>query len=376
MDAHRGVRGSVVALKRATRAGLVGRSVARSTRTMAPPAPASANPFRAVEVRTAGRLHLGMISFGNPAVPSFGGVGVMVEGLGVTVRVARADGFRATGPLAERALAFARQCGQAWSLGDAGCVIDVLAAPRSHVGLGSGTQLALAVAAGVRALFVEADRPCRETGFMADESLALAAAVGRGRRSCVGIYGFAGGGLIAEAGRREDDRRVRFSPLVARVMLPEAWRCVMIVRKDCQGLHGEAEKQAFARLPPVPAEISTELSRIAASELVPAAEQKDFARFSDAVYRYGRLAGRPFETESAALSFHEAIGRLIDQLGDLGVRGAAQSSWGPAVMACCESKESAARLVDELARVGLDADHDLAVASFDRHGASIAYSRP
>jgi beta-RFAP synthase len=343
---------------------------------MVPPTPPTAHPPHAVEVRTAGRLHLGMISFGNPAVPSFGGVGVMVEGLGVTVRVARADGFRATGPLAERAVAFARQCGRAWSLGDTGCVIDVLAAPRSHVGLGSGTQLALAVAAGVRTLLVEGGQPVRERSFTIQESLALATAAGRGRRSCVGIYGFGGGGLIAEGGRKEDDPSERFSPLVARVMLPEAWRCIVIVRKNCEGLHGEPEKQAFARLPPVPAEISTELARIAASELVPAAEQGDFAGFSDAVHRYGRLAGRPFEAESSSLSFHAGIGRLIAQLGDLGVRGAAQSSWGPAVMACCESNESAARLVDELSRGGLDADHDLAVTSFDRHGASLTYSRP
>ena len=65
---------------------------------------------RGVEVRTPGRLHLGMISFGNPAVPSFGGVGVMVEGLGVGVQLTPSTRFFGRGPLAERAVAFARQC--------------------------------------------------------------------------------------------------------------------------------------------------------------------------------------------------------------------------------------------------------------------------
>lgn len=346
---------------------------------MVHPAPSTAGPSHAVEVRTAGRLHLGMISFGNPAVPSFGGVGVMVEGLGVTVRLVPADGFQGSGPLAERAVGFARQCAAAWSLADAGCAIEVRTAPRSHVGLGSGTQLALAVAAGMRGLFVAGPTEERERRFTAAEALEVARAVGRGRRSCVGIYGFGGGGLIAEAGRREGDPGPQFSPLVARVMLPEAWRCVVFIKNDCEGLHGEAEKQAFARLRPVPEEISGELSRIATSELVPAAARGDFARFSDAVHRYGRLAGRPFEPQSSLLPFHEAIGGLIDQLAALGVRGAAQSSWGPAVMACCESADAAAGLVGEMQRGGLIADHDVTVTSFDRHGALLTrpgYSSP
>jgi beta-RFAP synthase len=219
----------------------------------------------------------------------------------------------------------------------------------------------------------------QERRCTAEEALEVAAAVGRGRRSCVGIHGFGGGGLIAEAGRREGVPGPRFSPLVARVFLPAAWRCVVLVKKNCAGLHGEAEKQAFARLRPVPEEISGELARIATSELVPAAARGDFARFSDAVHRYGRLAGQPFESQSSLLPYHEAIGRLIDQLAALGVRGAAQSSWGPAVMACCESADAAAGIIGELHRRGLTVDHDVTVTSFDRHGALLtrpAYSSP
>jgi hypothetical protein len=99
----------------------------------------------AVEVRTPARLHLGMLSFGTPAMRSFGGVGVMVDRPAVHVRLRRGDAFRARGPLAERTLEFAQACMQSWSLPpQSACEIEVLATPRSHVGLGSGTQLALA----------------------------------------------------------------------------------------------------------------------------------------------------------------------------------------------------------------------------------------
>ena len=75
---------------------------------------------QAVEVRTPGRLHLGMFSFGNPAVPSFGGVGVMLDAFGIAVRLTRADRFAAVGPMAERAVQFARQFAAAWQADEIG----------------------------------------------------------------------------------------------------------------------------------------------------------------------------------------------------------------------------------------------------------------
>ena len=339
-----------------------------------------------VEVRTPARLHLGMLSFGQRDIRSFGGVGVMVDRPGVHVRLERADAFQGTGPLGERAVEFARRCGEAWTLDDhMACAIEVLSAPRPHVGLGSGTQLALAVAAGVRQLFGKAPPPQehefdvhpsdREWLFDTSDVVELARAVGRGRRSCIGLHGFSRGGLIIEAGRfaRPGDETPmgRLSPMVARVRLPSEWRCLVLVRRDSVGLHGEAEKAAFARLAPVPPELSAELSRLALMDLLPAAIEGNFSDFSDAVHRYGLLAGRPFERESSRLPYAAATARLIEWLDAKGVRGAAQSSWGPAVMACCQSLDAAARVLEQFERDGLAPQHDIAVAEFDSQGASL-----
>ena len=347
----------------------------------------------AVEIRTPARLHLGMMSFGNAHERSFGGVGVMVDRPGVHVRMRRADRLEARGLHGERAIRFAQACAQAWGLVPAGCAIEILTAPRSHVGLGSGTQLGLAIAAGMRHLFrrdaadeargvphpiQESPRPAEhESLFDMGDALELARLVGRGRRSCVGVYGFSRGGLIVEAGRfvggpqADDDARREFSPMVARVRLPSAWRCVVIVGRDVVGLHGEAEKAAFARLPPVPAEVSAELARIVALELLPAAVEAKFAEFAAAVRRYGTLAGKPFEPEAAALPHAGATERLLELLAELGYPGAAQSSWGPTVMACCETLESAGQLVEALEGLGLAAHHDIVIARFDSQGASL-----
>ena len=350
------------------------------------PADFAPSPSTVIEVRTPARLHLGMLSFGVPGVRSFGGVGVMVDRPGVQLRLRLANRLEGRGPQAERAVQFARDCFQAWQLGGAGCRIGVLTAPPSHAGLGSGTQLGLAVAAGIRHLFRGApgeagdgdsgpeslDATEHDWLFDIRDVMDLARVVGRGRRSCVGVYGFSRGGLIIEAGRvlPEGDAASRgFSPMIARARLPAAWRCVVIVGRESAGLHGDPEREAFKRMPPVPSEITAELSRIALLELLPAAVEGEFADFSAAIRRYGEVAGQPFAEESARLPHAAATAHLLELLAEVGAPGCAQSSWGPAVMACLPSLEAAGNLVELLDRLGLAKHNDIVIARFDSQGA-------
>lgn len=344
-------------------------------------------------MRTPARMHIGMLSFGRTEGRVYGGVGVMLDRPEVRLRVRRSDRFEARGPLSDRALSFAHRCAAIGGAAVRPCAIEVAAAPRSHVGLGSGTQLGLAVAAAMAALAgmggVDPDASSREAAgdwvavpgdrrFGSEEAIALARVSGRGKRSSVGVYGFGGGGMILEAGREvappsiaEDDATRAFSPLIARVHLPGAWRCVLLVRRDAVGLHGEAERAAFAALPPMPCEVSAELARIALLELVPAAIEGRFTEFAGAVRRYGRIAGSPFEPVSRHVPHAAATAALLDDLAALGAPGAAQSSWGPAVMACCESHDAACTLVERLEATGIARHHDVTIARFDDRGATL-----
>jgi beta-RFAP synthase len=340
-----------------------------------------------VEIRTPARLHLGMLSFGVPDIRAYGGVGVMIDRPGVHLRMTRGrpttgDRFHATGPLADRVVAFARSCVEVWRLSDdAACTIEVVHVPGSHAGLGSGTQLGLAVAAGMRQLFCHSATPAGPDAiirFGTSDAVELARAVGRGRRSCVGVYGFSGGGLIIEGGRfvpadraSDDDATRAFSPLLARVHLPEAWRCVVFGMRTAVGLHGDAEKQAFASLAPVPREISAELSRIAVMDLWPAAVEGRFVELSEALFQYGLLAGKPFEPASSCLPYARTMADLIATLQAWGVRGCAQSSWGPTVMACCESAAVADTVADRFAATDLARHYDTLIARFDSQGAEL-----
>ena len=104
-----------------------------------------------VFVRAPGRLHFGMFSFGVPTLRQYGGAGVMVDRYATELRITPSDRFECVGRDAGRV----RQVLESVRATDWGrdlppCRLDVAAAPPAHVGLGSGTQSALAVVAGLR----------------------------------------------------------------------------------------------------------------------------------------------------------------------------------------------------------------------------------
>lgn len=321
-----------------------------------------------VEVVTPGRLHFGMLSFGQPLGRSFGGLGAMVAGCGITVRMKRATTFSAASHVGKRAIGVAQRCADAWGLDEQSCCsIEVLDIPRQHIGLGTGTQLALAIAAGMQRLYVDGSGDVKQS-MSADDAAALAQAAGRGLRSSVGVYGFGAGGIILESGKLQGEVT---APLVSRVAVPEAWRVVLFVQREAEGLHGDAERTAFAGLELVPIELTAELTRLAVMEVLPATLSGRFIDFASAITAYGKLAGKPFERASSRLPYAGATARLFEWLDLEGIQGYAQSSWGPAVVALCESCVEADSLVSAAKAAGITEQHEIRIAAFDNRGAIV-----
>ena len=163
--------------------------------------------MRRVRVEAPARLHLGMLAVAGDGARRFGGLGVSVGRPAVVVEAEPADELSAEGADAERALAFARRCRDALGLAGGAHLRVVEAIPR-HVGLGSGTKLALAVA---QALATLEGRDVDAPG--------LAEAAGRAARSAVGMWTFALGGLVVEGGHRPGVERP--APLLARHPMPD-----------------------------------------------------------------------------------------------------------------------------------------------------------
>ena len=294
-------------------------------------------PPRELHVTAPSRLHFGMLSFGQRGVRQFGGAGVMLAQPELRLTIAPAERLVIEGPLAERVTMFVERLAQraAWWPREARCRISVDAAPPQHAGLGSGTQLGMAIALGLARFFGAPEQSAAE----------LAQAAGRGRRSAIGAHGALRGGLLVESGKLAPDE---LAPLICRIELPQAWRFVLIMPEGEAGLSGEAEQQAFDRLPPVPRQTTAELCRELVAELLPSAAVGDFVRFGESLYRYGRLAGGCFKARQGGVYASPAVERWVDRCRQLGVPGVGQSSWGPTVYALCPAQSAAEALVEQL----------------------------
>jgi beta-ribofuranosylaminobenzene 5'-phosphate synthase len=308
-----------------------------------------------IVVTAPARLHFGMLDPAGLGVRRFGGFGVGIESPRVVVSVRPRPGEEVvvTGLEADRATTFALR---AWSrLGiDGGVEVDVREAIPSHMGLGSGTKLGLAIARGLA-----------ELAGIATEPEQLAAASGRAARSSVGAWTFAAPGLVVEAGVADEGS---LSPLVARHPMPERWRCVLALPLGVEGLSGDAEQRFFGRLrESVTAEPS--IARLLVTALLPGLLAGDIEEFGVALTQIQREMGSIFATQQGGI-FHPRAAPLVEALQTIGVGAVGQSSWGPTVYGIVDGPERAADVADRL-RVAAGAGTDVSVVDFDRRGACV-----
>jgi len=98
-----------------------------------------------VFVEAGARLHFGVLDLRGALGRRFGGLGAAVPAPSLLLEAVRATGLSARGPEAERAMAFAERFLAHHEL-TGGVRLTVHRAIPPHSGLGSGTQLGLAVA--------------------------------------------------------------------------------------------------------------------------------------------------------------------------------------------------------------------------------------
>lgn len=311
-----------------------------------------------VRIEAPARLHLGMLDVARGGARRFGGLGVAVDRPAVVLEATPAAELTADGPSADRALEFARRCVDALGL-PGGAHLRVLEAIPGHVGLGSGTKLALAVARALTAMHGRAHGPGE-----------LARAAGRGARSAVGLWTFALGGLVVEGGLRE--HAAPPAPLLARHPVPEAWRCVLIVPGTEPGLSGAAEEEAFRHLVPA-RERAALISQLTLTSILPGLIEDDVEEFGAALTRIQRLVGESFAEVQGGV-FHPLAAPLVAALLEHGAAGAGQTSWGPAVYGVVGSEGDARALAGRMAPQ-LDAGTRLEVVRFENAGARVEEAR-
>lgn len=314
-----------------------------------------------ITVTIPARLHLGFLDLNGGLGRRFGGAGLAIAGLRTKLAFRRAAANVVTGPERERVMRHVDAMVERLALGG-GHAVDVLEAVPPHAGLGSGTQLALAVAAGIRRLHglpvdIEAD----------------AIRLGRGARSGVGIGLFHRGGLVVDGGCAAGRGP---APVVSHIRFPDRWRVILVLDPARSGVHGADEVAAFGRLPPFPEDDAARLCRLAIMKMLPAAAEGDIASFGAAVSEIQSCLGNYFASVQGGSPFASPdVAAVLAALGREGACGIGQSSWGPTGFAFAAAPAEADRLAHIARRHPRGEGLDIRVSAGFNHAAEIAADR-
>lgn len=287
----------------------------------------------------------------------FGSLGLSIDAYETRITMRRAVAMSVRGPEAERAgnilaaLSGAIGCNESFA-------VTIEQAIPAHSGLGSGTQLALALAAALHHL----------TGHAGDVS-DYASLTERGARSGAGIGLFASGGVVVDGGRSES---TRVPPVVAHAAFPEAWRIILVTDVSQRGISGDAEREAFAALPQFAAVHAGEICRRVLMQVLPGLAEADIGSFGAGISAIQAIVGDHFAPAQGGSRFRSpSVEALLRDLAEAGATGIGQTSWGPTGFAFVGDAETAARLVADASRRSAEMRLDIRVCKGLNRGAII-----
>ena len=284
-----------------------------------------------ISVTAPARLHMGFIDLSGSLGRQFGSIGVALNEINTRLTLSKADQRRITGPFALRADRCLTQLCEAMAVSDQ-VSINIEAAIPEHVGLGSGTQMALAIGTALNAYY--------GLGLTVRD---IAAVMDRGLRSGIGIGVFEHGGLVVDGGRGE---KTITPPVLVHLEVPADWRFILVFDRG-QGLHGDQEIAAFEALPPFPQQEAEHLCYQIMMQALPAIAEGDLQLFGQVISQLQSAVGKHFAPAQGGIYASKEVGKAMVWLTKQGAVGIGQTSWGPTGFCAVESAELAETIVQQ-----------------------------
>lgn len=272
-----------------------------------------------VYVKTPARLQMGLIDLNGDVGRIFGGLGVGIDHPNVILEAEQSRELSVLGEKPEHVKALAKQFLETYHV-QTNVNLRVYQTIPEHIGLGSGTQLALAVAVALAKLFnVKAS------------TQELAAAMGRVQRTSVGTTIFDKGGFVVDGGKTLKDKATisNFPPIIFHKPFPEDWCFIIAVPNANKGLANDAEKATFKQLSPMPVEDVGRVCRLTLMKLLPSLVEHDIENFGEALTNIQVIIGEYFAQVQGGRYSSSATANSIEYMQQIGAYGVGQSSWGP-----------------------------------------------
>ncbi|MEM3614110.1 MAG: hypothetical protein QXK91_02290 [Nitrososphaerales archaeon] len=319
-----------------------------------------------LSIKTPSRLHMGLIDLRGDLGRAFGSIGVGLQTPNVLISVEESDKLSVEGVQADRFKYFAERFIQSVNA-EVKCSIKVHKAIPQHVGLGSGTQSALAVSYALSKLN-NLDISIEETAVL----------TGRASISSIGVGVFKYGGFIVDAGHKVEvgeiskKERRSIAPIVFRHPFPKDWLFVVAITEEKRGLSGEEERRAFEELPTPKKEWATDICRLTHLNLIPALIEKDIETFGKALTKIQILTGKYFKEIQGGIFASKIAEECCKKMIEAGAKAAGQSSWGPTVYALTQGVKEARKVMHAVEPLlGSAAKNRLFIAAADNKGVKL-----
>jgi beta-ribofuranosylaminobenzene 5'-phosphate synthase len=325
---------------------------------------------RRVIIKTPSRLHLTLIDMQGGSGRVDGGVGIALDEPGILIEVRQSPSLEVQGCDAvtrERIMNSARQVLKDLHAGG-NVSITVREYFPSHIGLGSGSQIMLAIARGIAEIYGRS-LPVNELALLA----------GRGGTSGIGTAAFEHGGFIIDGGHTfgqgceksefrpsAASRGVRPPPVIVHHDFPADWRILLAMPNLPAGASGMREIDIFKTHCPIPVEEVRKLCHEILMRMLPGIVEKDLDLFGSSVNAVQELGFKKVELSLQP----KQIPELIKRIRSAGAACSGMSSFGPTVYAIGDTDM---REIEQAARSCMDeyAGGTTLITSARNKGASV-----
>ena len=301
-----------------------------------------------VTVEASARLHLGFYNFLEDNIV-YGSIGISIEVPKVIVTASPSEGSSLTvlnktnidaDDVVNNVI---KRVHNSLNIEIPGLKISIVEAIPRHAGLGSTTQMSLAIGMAIMKLL---NKPIKVRE--------LAVMLGRGRDSGIGIAAFEHGGFIIDSGRRlppnaifvEPPKNINDLPYpIFRAKVPNDWLFLIFIPKQRKGLDETSERKVMDVPSPVPRELKYELYKLLLLYLMPSITMNDIKAFGRTITKLQVLVGQYFSKYQGGTYCCDETEFVINSLLKHGAYGAGQSSWGPTAYGIVKGQKQAAKLL-------------------------------
>lgn len=289
-----------------------------------------------LKITTPSRLHVTLIDMNASIGRVDGGIGLTLDKPVIIIKAEKSDTLEITDS-SEHAERMKNSAAMLLPAGE-GIHISIEKDYPSHIGLGSGTQAALAAGMAVNKIY--------NLGLSVYD---LAIKVGRGGTSGIGVAAFERGGFILDGGHKFSEKKAFLpsaasklppAPVLVRKDFPE-WDIVVAIPEQ-KGASSKKEVNIFQEKCPVPLQEVEGLSHIILMQMLPALVEEDIMTFGKSINSIQEIGFKKREVELQPVSL-----QLMQALRDGGAYGAGMSSFGPTVYAFGEDAEALEKIAEE-----------------------------